>query len=155
MGTQLGKSDDAGAFVRELFLQRLPSNVRMVLASADSKLTIEQLADMADKVLEVATPPSSIAAISRPQGDDVQSDLKQLKQEVARLTNLVTTLTTASRNRARSRSREPRPRRQPTPAPGETSQGTGDTLCWYHDRFGADAHKCQEPCSWGNLPAGR
>lgn len=29
-------------------------------------------------------------------------------------------------------------------------------LCFYHERFGEKAIKCQKPCSWqGNLPAGR
>ena len=41
---------------QELFLQRLPGNVRMVLASADPATDLAQLAVMADKVSEVATP---------------------------------------------------------------------------------------------------
>ena len=43
-----------GAFMRELFLQRLPSNVRMVLASTPDTGNITQLAQLADKVMEVA-----------------------------------------------------------------------------------------------------
>ena len=39
-------------FLQELFLQRLPPNVRMVLASGGSTLTLKALADMADKVSE-------------------------------------------------------------------------------------------------------
>ena len=53
-----------------LFLQRLPANVRMVLASADVSMDLGKLADMADKVMEVAVPtvaaiPSSTATNSR------------------------------------------------------------------------------------------
>ncbi|KAH8029975.1 hypothetical protein HPB51_006181 [Rhipicephalus microplus] len=40
---------------RELFLQRLTGNVRMVLATAP-KLDLNSLARLVDKVLEVATP---------------------------------------------------------------------------------------------------
>lgn len=43
-------------FLRELFLQRLPSNVRMVLASASATATLEELAELADKVVEVRAP---------------------------------------------------------------------------------------------------
>ena len=39
----------------QLFLQRLPDNVRMVLAPADALMELEQLAHMVDKVMEVAT----------------------------------------------------------------------------------------------------
>ena len=51
-----------GEFLRELFLQRLPVNVRMVLASAGTTTTtLQQLADLADKVVEVAAPTCTIA----------------------------------------------------------------------------------------------
>ena len=59
-GTTPGLPD--GAFVRELFLQRLPSNVRMVLASARPDTSIDELAQMADKIVEVATP--SVSAVT-------------------------------------------------------------------------------------------
>lgn len=49
-------TDGDGTFLRELFLQRLPSNVRMVLASTDGATTLDKLAELADKVVEVATP---------------------------------------------------------------------------------------------------
>ena len=56
-GDILGTGTDANLFLRELFLQQLPPNVRMVLASADPSMTLDNLADMADKIMEVATPP--------------------------------------------------------------------------------------------------
>ena len=43
-----------GAFLQELFLQCLPSNVRMVLASTRSDMPINELAQLADKITEVA-----------------------------------------------------------------------------------------------------
>ena len=46
LGDRPGLTDDA--FLRELFLQRLPQHVRMVLASTDVT-GLEQLADLADK----------------------------------------------------------------------------------------------------------
>ena len=62
LGDKLGTGTDANSFLQELFLQRLPSNVRMVLASADPSTTLENLADMADKIMEVSTP--TVAAMS-------------------------------------------------------------------------------------------
>ena len=56
LGDKLGSTTDTNSFLRELFLQRLPASVRVVLASADPSTTIDKLAEMADKVMEVAAP---------------------------------------------------------------------------------------------------
>ena len=45
-------------FLRELFLQRLPANVRMVLASTPEPTSLDQLATLADKIMEAVTGPS-------------------------------------------------------------------------------------------------
>ena len=56
LGDHLGATAENNAFLKELFLQRLPANVRIVLASADDATDLQKLADMADKIVEVATP---------------------------------------------------------------------------------------------------
>ena len=126
----LGDRPPDEAFVRELFLQKLPSNVRMVLASARRDTTLAQLAQMADEIMEVATP--SISAVHRDARPTPQlsAEMEQLRSEVAGLTNLVKSLT--------------RRRRSPSPHPSRRQLTTD--LCWYHQRFGDDARKCQEPC---------
>ncbi|KAH6933926.1 hypothetical protein HPB50_018849 [Hyalomma asiaticum] len=53
-------TDADSGLLRELFLQRLPVNVRMILASAADK-RLSQLAELADSVLAVAPP--SVAAL--------------------------------------------------------------------------------------------
>ena len=50
--------------LRQLFLHRLPHNVCLVLASIPDGTSLEALADMADKIMEVAPP--SITAITTP-----------------------------------------------------------------------------------------
>ena len=134
----MGASTDS-FFLRELFLQRLPANVRMVLASADVSMDLGKLADMADKVMEVAVP--TVAAIPSSTATNSQ-DVQQLKQEVARLDELVTSLTTLLRHRRPSgHGRTPSPTRTNNPPkPVE--------LCWYHAKFGENAKKCKEPCAW-------
>ena len=77
LGDTLGMSADTNSFLRELFLQRLPANVRMVLASADSSMDLDKLVDMADKVMEVAAP--TVAAVSDTHSDCTDnSEVKQL-----------------------------------------------------------------------------
>ena len=67
---------DTASFFRELFLQRLPANVRMVLASTDSTMDINKLADMDDMVNEVSAPSVSALAPHTPQTS--KSSLKKL-----------------------------------------------------------------------------
>ena len=51
-------------FVRELFLQRLPTTVCVVLASTPNMTSLEDLAQLTDKIVEVAIP--SLAAVHTP-----------------------------------------------------------------------------------------
>ena len=142
-------TDSDGRLLRELFLQRLPSNVRVVLAFVDADRTLEEIAQLADKIVDIA--PSTVSALtpSTAVGDAIDS----LRSEVDRLTRLVSTL---ARERSPQTSR-PRSspslrhvqRRSRTPPP---SAG----LCWYHTRFGDKARNCTPPCSRsGNAPASR
>ena len=142
LGDHLPTPDNA--FLKELFLQRLPANVRMVLASTDPSTELPQLAEMADKIIEVATPPPTVAATSTSA-----SEVQRLREEVARLADLVASLTAGQRpQRGRSRSRSRRPQSPARVDPQKTS--TSDSICWYHTKFGEAAKKCQQPCNWGN-----
>ena len=56
-------NDDAGeALLQELFLQRLPANVRMVFSSSNPTSTLDELAETADRVMEVSVPDISAVA---------------------------------------------------------------------------------------------
>ena len=75
LGDAAGPNPD-NSLLRELFLQRLPNQVRMVLASA-GEMTLEALAQLADKVMEVVSPTiSSVSAT--PQTPEVE----KLQEEV-------------------------------------------------------------------------
>ena len=47
--------------LRELFLQRLPTNVRMVITSSAEALSLDQLAQLANRIVETS-PTQTIAA---------------------------------------------------------------------------------------------
>ena len=121
------------SFLRELFMQRLPPNVRMVLASTKEDEELESLASLADKVVEVAAP-----VVATVQSSQLSSEMEYLRSEIASLKRLVQSLSTTPR-----RKHSPR-RRTPSPAPPVQSTG----LCWYHSRFAEKAAKCLQPCSW-------
>ena len=52
------------SLLRELFLQRLPSNIQLILASADA-MTIDKLAEMANRIMDVHVGTRAISSVSR------------------------------------------------------------------------------------------
>ncbi|XP_064456872.1 uncharacterized protein LOC135367501 [Ornithodoros turicata] len=160
--------DDVSAagdrFQHQLFMQRLPTNVQMVLATA-SNLPLDELASLADAVMEVASPhqvsvlerPAALQNATPPPQADHRSplsppDIQVMAQQISHLTQLVASLVT------RPRSPSPRrPRHRRGPPSERRSRSRSDSsggLCWYHRRFGANANHCLLPCTWtGNPPA--
>ena len=127
------------AFLRELFLLKLPANVRMVLASTGDTVSLDKLAELTDKILEVAFP-SSIAAVnsSAPQ---LSTEVSQLREQVTHLHDMVQSFTKrnwTTGRRPKSRSVSPRP-----PPPPATA-----TLCWYHQKYGDAARRCKPTCDF-------
>ncbi len=99
----------------------------MVLASTADTVSIDQLADLADKIMEVATAPSSVCAIQSTH--PLQFEVEQLRSEFTRLQDLVRSVSFSNRLKAR---------RSPSPT-SSTSDPAG--LCWYHHKYGEAAHK--------------
>lgn len=64
LGDQSSATDEA--FLRELFVQRLPANVRMVLASTSDTISVGGLAELADKIMDIASlsPPPLSAPVT-------------------------------------------------------------------------------------------
>ena len=136
-------------FLRELFLQRLPPNVRMVLTPSAGDLNLEQLAQLADRIME-ASPTPTIAATNTtdPQVTELTRRLDELATQMSKAVN-----TFSRRRPGRSPSPAQRRRRQSTPADSTTE---AEQFCWYHRIFGDAAKKCQPPCQKsGNGQASR
>ena len=125
-----------GKFIRELFLQRLPPHVRMVLASTRDDTTIEDLAQLADKIIEVATP--SVATVSN-SNPPLAAEIDSLRKELGSLKHQLKKLTIRSRSRTRSPS--------PAAPPHQRSSDASPPVCWYHLKYGDSARKCRQPCS--------
>ncbi|XP_064486643.1 uncharacterized protein LOC135398971 [Ornithodoros turicata] len=167
LGDNSATMDDV--LLRELFLQRLPQNVQMVLATA-ANMSLDQLATLADAVVEVATP--SIAATAAPQHPVLPTpsaaaspsgspQLEDLCREFRALASLIAAShappqQTRQPYRRRRFSRSPR-RYSPSRSNSRDRDGSlATTICWYHRKFGAEARHCLLPCSWqqGNPPVG-
>ncbi|BHF62303.1 hypothetical protein SprV_0200528500 [Sparganum proliferum] len=143
------KIDDK--FFKEMFLERLPTSVQTILASGSDDLEISNLAEMADRMMEVERLSSpTIAQVSQPLNVST-SDLAELKTQIAHLSATVAALQ-LRRSPGPSRRSFGRDRRRSRSRPRTAS------LCWYHVNYGDKARRCVPPCSFkstqGNSSAG-
>lgn len=128
--------------MKMLFLQRMPANIRAVLAISDGSLA--KLAEMADKMMDSTSGNvSTVTASARDQVNIVDTtpstskqsaELASLKEEIEVLTAEISRLKTGPmRRRSRSISR---------------SRTSRDLICWYHRKYGGKAEHCREPCAY-------
>ncbi|CAN7980701.1 unnamed protein product, partial [Ixodes pacificus] len=113
-----------------LFL-RLPNDVRMMLASADSA-TVEDFVKLADRIIIVSNA-SGVNQVTQPE--KIPADFRtSIQHRVDELTEMVSALQ-SSRSPLQRTSRYPTRRFSQSHSPS-TQQ------CWYHCTFGADTRKC-------------
>ena len=132
--------------LRELFLQRLPANTQMILASADG-MTIDELAEMADKIMDVAT--LTVPAINTAAKDDRMC--KIFNKEFDKRHRSPPRNFSNSKSRGRNRSR----RRSTSHGHSLNRQAKRDGVYRYEARFGENARNSRPPCSAGNGGASR
>ena len=165
MRSELGAAGDAtqdSQLLRTLFLQRLPQSARAALSLLPEDTPLDQLAMAADRFLASST--ASISAVdasasamapyatAAPPADGTMAALCSM---VASLTAAVSRLETGFRAREQEpddrrarRAWRPRSRSRSGRHQRERQQHQQDTLCYYHYRFGSDAHNSESPCSW-------
>lgn len=123
--------------LRQLWLRRLPNQVQAILA-AQADLSLDKLAELADKIAEVSPGPANVFAIN-----NTPPLLSSLTECVENLTKQVAALTAQQQYRPRSRSRSVnRTRNILSPSANMAKH------CWYHRKFGHKATKCTSPCNW-------
>ena len=92
-----------------------PATVCMVLASNATDTSLDDMAQLTDRIIDVA--PSTVAALS--SASPAQDEVKALRTKIDRLKELVTSL--VSRPRSHQPSPFPRRSRPPTPPPPSPS----------------------------------
>ncbi|XP_064474419.1 uncharacterized protein LOC135388657 [Ornithodoros turicata] len=157
------------SFLKQLFLQRLPPTVQMILTST-STLSLPELALLADKVMEVALhsisaiPPAAITnppirphpQACPPTALPPADPIVQLREDFERLSAMVASAVAPRSPRPRHRS----PRRfgsrssSRRRSPRRTAEDPPIGPCWYHQRFGTEARRCTRPCTWSGNATG-
>ena len=142
------------SILKQLFLQRLPTNAQLILAPTSDTVSIDQLAIVADKIMEVTPSANQIAtAAVLPNPTPEVSETTDLRKKIDQLTKQVHALESRLRSRSKQRSssrdnrfKKGRSRERRPNSPITTPHEGND--CWYHWRYGDKAHKCTQPCSY-------
>ena len=137
-------------FIQTIWTSRLPTELQPIVAS-QSTLPLDALADLADRVHDIAAPTQQVASTSTAPGIDL------LTQQVTELTRQVSALTTYIHHNPRSRDRGHSHHRSPSRSSRSASSHRQYPTCWYHSKFGSKARTCIKPCSYqsGNAPSSR
>lgn len=147
----LGEQKLEMGILKQLFLQRLPQSVRLILASTSDTMPLADLANLADRIIEAHVPSVNFVAPTNATVGATSAPASDMALQVAELTKLVKELSTTvvqlqrdrSRSRGRSRSRTDNKRGV---APNSTDTND-DGLCWYHSTYGDNARHCRIDCN--------
>lgn len=139
-------------FLKTIWISRLPHGVQTVLAGQPSTAIIEDLADLADRVIDLTSSTPRVAAVT---SDVPSSVLDDLRKEVSELRRQL-------QNMASGRSSRSQRRPQPSTSRSSSRQRSNSNyrkfpLCWFHSKFGENARKCIRPCDYkaGNAGGSR
>lgn len=156
-------ADDHTPIIRELFLNRLPHEVRLILAGNDD-VSLDRLAELADRITDYASASLAPVRSHTPAEPSCTSDLEaavaRLTDQMTRMSSDMADLRNALQRRSRGRSQlrtRSGSRRRSSGSTDSSQQATGrPRYCWYHRRFRQRSTRCEAPCDWSeNHPAGR
>lgn len=152
----LAGNDVGDDFLRSLWISRLPSYLQAIITTQDS-CQLDDVAQLADKIMEIPNHGcfSSNAAVSTPSpaleiaaASSPSTHIRDLDRKIDELTRRFDNMSMPPQPcrscRPRSRSRSQRRFRSRS----RSTTDEGQRFCWYHDRFGENAHKCIPPCSF-------
>lgn len=126
--------------LRQLWLRRLPQHVQGILA-VQADLTLDKIADIADRIVEVQPGPANVYSASASPLTAMTEQIEELNKKVAALSSASTSATSGSRHHSTFTSNQPS---------RSSSSDRSDKRCWYHRRYGNKALKCIPPCNWSS-----
>lgn len=129
---RLGGQNVNEQLLENLWIDRLPAQVRAVLQVSDADLNGK--AALADKIIEV-TGQNTIAQASA---------MPSLQEQIYEISNKLDRLWKDRRDRSRSRSRSRFSGRRG----GSRSSSRNSGNCYFHRRFGDKAWRCEQPCTF-------
>lgn len=156
----LAGSSAAEDIVKQIWSNQLPISIQTVLASQPSQ-TLEQLADLADRIHDLTSPSQHVTAVSPVPvaSSSMASEISELRRMVEHLATKLDERGSHSHATQQFDRSRPQRRRSPSrPRSRSTSSYRKYPTCWYHSKFGPKARHCQKPCNFeksGKATGGR
>jgi hypothetical protein len=122
--------EEASPFFCYLFLQRLPREIRVLLADEDAA-NMRAVAEKADRLMVLHKPQSHEVGVA------AVASLSDEEEAVAAV---------AGGNRRCAAHKKKKAKKGGSSS--NNSGGDKQGLCYFHNKFGERAHRCEEPCSW-------
>lgn len=130
-------------FLRTMWSSRLPNNIQAIIAS-QSKDTLDEVADLADRIHDIAVPSPHVAAATASGSPELSCQVAELTRQVQKLTTKLDRMSRTKTRRSRSESRD----RSSSRVSRSQSNYRKYPLCWYHAKFAEKAIKCVKPCDF-------
>lgn len=134
--------------LRTIWAQRLPTYVQAILQTQPETISLDNLASIADKVIEVhPISANDVNAISPSYSfDKITSAIQDLQQQIE---DLKANITQQNRSHSRDQTQSVKSRSR------SPSRSRSLSMCWYHQRYADKAQKCVFPCSYSstNFPS--
>lgn len=136
-----GNSRLDNKFLKELWLQRLPENLRSLLSIFMDNIGLEDLAVKADRAYEHTN--SRVLEV-REDSNETSSTMKLLSDIQQRLANLEV------RRPSRSSTHRPRSNSRPVGKHSRSSSrsSVSHDICWFHATYGDKARRCRPGCQY-------
>lgn len=137
----LGGTKVGDELLKQMWLQRLPSQIRMIVSTSGEDLA--NVAKMADKLMELGDfSQINVASTSSfPSCSNSSSNISVLEAKIDALTKQVNQM--QFNRRSRSNFRDSSTKRDPTPSAKKQYE-----TCWWHFKFGENAKRCKPPCNF-------
>ena len=139
------------AALKVKWLDLLPPNAAMLLRIVD-KENVAELAEVADRLIEQGGSPMTVAPVStQPQYQPQQMQPMDLVQEIIALKAAVAQLATFNRQLVEQHTQSGSRQRNRSRARSNSRQRYSNNTqghCWYHIKFGANARRCTQPCTF-------
>lgn len=137
----LGGTKVSGDLLKQIWLQRLPSQIRMIVSTSGDE-DLNNIAKMADKLMELGdfSQINATSTTSPSNFSNSSSTISALEAKIDALTKQVNQMQFNQRSRSKFRSSSNK--RDSTPA------GKKYDTCWWHFRFGDQAKRCKQPCNF-------
>jgi hypothetical protein len=131
-------SDD---FLRSIWSSRLPPNLRAILA-CQPEGDLNAAGRCADRIIEAAPQSALASVVPLADSNTPTQQIEDLSRQVAALSTELTHL------RSNYKNLRPKNRTQRLGNRSPSREDATSTLCRYHRRYGAQARKCTQPCSY-------